>query len=208
MLTKKRSLPELSVDTQVLAKRLLALELNELILYDELTEIVGRDVRHQPVNGLLRSARYIVLRDAHIVTEAVRGEGIKRLDDEGIAQLGDQHIARIRRASRRTAMRCAATQRSTASRRASQRRCSAPHGYATLSKGESLCLRRNALRLIAARREAARRHASLRNDSAPILLRRRSATPLVATQHLPQASSPRHHCSAHRSSSPRDAMPR
>ncbi len=109
--TTKRAIPELSVDTQILVKRLMSLPIGEMILYEELSALIGRDIRQQPVRGLLRSARHIVLRDEQIVTEAVRGEGLKRLDDVGIAQLGDQHIARTRRACRRTAMKLVCVQK-------------------------------------------------------------------------------------------------
>lgn len=96
----KRSIPELSIDTQTLERALLTVAVGEVVGYESLSKLIGRNVQNGATH-LLQSARRRVQRDHHIVFEPVRGEGLKRLDDEGKARSGESALAKIRSTARR-----------------------------------------------------------------------------------------------------------
>ena len=89
---------ELSIDTQILIGELMKAEVGDVIEYDALSKVLGRNVRTVAA-GNLRSARKIVQRDEEIVFGAIRGIGLKRLGDEAIACSGESSIKRIHRES-------------------------------------------------------------------------------------------------------------
>lgn len=101
---KDKSSFELSVDTQVLVKRLRDVKPGETIEYQEMSGVIGRDVQTKG-RGNLDSARRILQRDEKIVFCSVRAIGVKRLENSDIAKLGAgalQHIGRTsRNASRK-----------------------------------------------------------------------------------------------------------
>jgi hypothetical protein len=96
----KRSIPEASIDTQYLYERLKKVGVGEMIGYDELSELVQRDVRNG-AHGNLSTARNRLMRDDQMVFEAVRGKGLKRLTDAEIVSTGQSVLDRTRRAARR-----------------------------------------------------------------------------------------------------------
>lgn len=97
----ERAIPELSVDTQILERRLLDVSVGEIVSYEELSKTIGRDVQRK-AHHLLTTAVRRVLRDKQIVFAAVHGKGLKRLDDAGVLGVGEAAIAAIGRKSRRT----------------------------------------------------------------------------------------------------------
>ncbi len=100
------SIPELSVDAQVLAKRLETAKPGEVVTYAELSRLIRRDVQHEAAS-VLSSARRVVQREHKAVFGAVIKQGLKRLDASGIVSVGEQGIQKITRASRRAARRLA-----------------------------------------------------------------------------------------------------
>ena len=95
-----KSIPEISVDAQHLAKRLETVKPGEVVTYSELSALVKRDVQHGAA-GILFTARRIMQREKKAVFAAVRGIGIKRLEDSGIVSQGEAAVASINRAARR-----------------------------------------------------------------------------------------------------------
>lgn len=94
-----KSIPELSVDTRLLYQRLIKLQPGEAVTYDELSALIGADVRVKR-----RSNLYSAMRKAlsdHVVCSAVIKYGIKRLQDDEIAGLGDGVVDRIHGAAGR-----------------------------------------------------------------------------------------------------------
>jgi hypothetical protein len=99
---EKKSIPERSVDTQFLLERLLETDPGETITYEELTDLIGRDVRPGgDAYPNLFSARRIAQHDHRIVFEAVRKVGIVRLRDDAIVRTAPGSIQRARRAALR-----------------------------------------------------------------------------------------------------------
>ena len=89
------------VDVQVLLKRLKASQTGEIITYEELNTLVGRDVQHA-YRHLLATARKHAKRE-RIVFGVIVNRGIQRLDDEGKVRAGSNLISTIRRTSKRAA---------------------------------------------------------------------------------------------------------
>lgn len=88
----------LSIETKQLLERLIKAEVGELITYQEMTNIVGRDIRKEGC-GIMYSARRKAENDCQIVFITVVNKGIKRASDEEIANSGTSAIAKIRRTS-------------------------------------------------------------------------------------------------------------
>jgi hypothetical protein len=97
-----KAIKPLSVDAQVLYGRLKQIEPEEPILYQELSEVIGRDVQ-KGARYVLDAALKVALREDRIVFGTIRGEGIVRLPDVGIVDKGAGGISRLRRLARRHA---------------------------------------------------------------------------------------------------------
>jgi len=101
---RPRSIPEISVDAQILARRLQRCEEDELITYDELSTSIGRDVRSPQARHLLKTALRVALRENQFVFGTVSGQGVKRLRNQDIAPTeGSTLSRRIQNATRRSA---------------------------------------------------------------------------------------------------------
>ena len=96
------SIPELSVDAQVLARRLETAKPGEVISYGELSSLIKRDVQREAAS-CLTSARRVVQREHRAVFAAVIKTGLKRLDSVGIVGSGEAGISKMHRQARRTA---------------------------------------------------------------------------------------------------------
>jgi hypothetical protein len=101
---KNKAIAELSVDTQVLAKRLLQVEVGSVIAYTELSGLIGRDVQGK-ARYVLASARRMAERDEHAVFDVVHNEGLKRMDDSGVLASGKRAVVHIRRTATKSAKR-------------------------------------------------------------------------------------------------------
>ena len=95
----KRPLAVMAVDTSILLKRMVQLKIGEQLTYDDLTALIGRDVR-DAAYGNMQSARRAALRDG-IVIGTIQKVGIKRLNDEEIVKTGRSVMRHIHRASRK-----------------------------------------------------------------------------------------------------------
>ena len=94
------SKPEVSIEVRLLKERLKKLELDEMIPYLELNELIGRDVQHVARNSL-EKAKYQLLKENSILFACVVGLGQKRLADPGIVKSGEAAIKGIKRKTRR-----------------------------------------------------------------------------------------------------------
>ena len=91
----------MSVDVQVLLNRLRASQVGEIITYEELKNLVDRDVQRTH-RHLLSCARKHAKRE-RIVFGVITNKGIQRLDDAGKVRAGSSLISTIRRTSKRAA---------------------------------------------------------------------------------------------------------
>ena len=106
--TTNKAIPELSVDTQVLAKLLRSAGPDELVTYAAMSIAIKRDVR-VVARHLMESARRIVQREDGKVFECVFGEGLKLMTDSAKAGLGSHAAGRMRNISKRTLSKMATT---------------------------------------------------------------------------------------------------
>lgn len=103
---QSKTIPHASVDTQLLYERLKRAEIGEFIPYQELTATIDRDVQSDG-RGYLNTARGMTLRHDRMVFECVSNQGLRRMNDTEIVEGGTSILQRIRRASRRGAMKLA-----------------------------------------------------------------------------------------------------
>lgn len=96
----KRTLFTLSVDARLLYERLIAVPIDGVILYSDLTNIVKRNVQAEAY-GSLSSARNLAQRDKGIVFGVVRRVGLRRLNDVEIVGTSDEALASICRKARK-----------------------------------------------------------------------------------------------------------
>lgn len=95
---KKKVIPEASAETMILFARLQKAEVGNLVLYSELSELLG-----EPVDGSygsLQTARQKAIKEG-MVFECIRGEGIKRLADKEIVKCSSGATDKVRRLARR-----------------------------------------------------------------------------------------------------------
>ena len=91
---------QMSIDTRQLYERLKQASVGETVTYQELSEIVGRDVRGRAYSNLLSARRRCMRQDA-IVFGTVQKVGLQRLDDGGVVGTAEGAMSRIRRQARR-----------------------------------------------------------------------------------------------------------
>lgn len=89
----KRSIPELSIDTQTLERLLRTIHVGDVIAYQTLSASIGRNVQ-TAARGNMTSARRRLLKIDRMLFEPVVNEGLKRLDDRGKISTGRSHIKR------------------------------------------------------------------------------------------------------------------
>lgn len=95
-----RTMMTLSAETSLLIRRLRSLSVEEVVSYEELSELIGRDVRR--FRSPLDTARLRVLKDDYIHTDVVRTVGIKRISTaEGASSGAARALRRVRAAARR-----------------------------------------------------------------------------------------------------------
>lgn len=99
---------KLGVDATTLVKRLETCEVGTIIPYSELNKLIGGDVQLKN-HGALTTARKILLREQRIVFGVVHGVGLKRLKPSEVVEQESTTISKIKRASRRSMTRLAAT---------------------------------------------------------------------------------------------------
>ena len=97
---EKRPMFVPSVESQLIERRLMDVEVGGLISYDELSGLAGRDVQ-EDARSLMESARRRAFNTDGRYFGVIRGEGLKRLSDEEIVDTSDVSHVKIRNASRR-----------------------------------------------------------------------------------------------------------
>lgn len=108
-----RTIPELSIDAQTIEKFLDTLDPGTIATYEELTRLIGRDVRQD--RGPLNTAIRRLVRNQKVFA-AVRGVGFKRLSDSEILGLTPSALASMSNKARRTAKKLAAVDYNSLSR--------------------------------------------------------------------------------------------
>ena len=98
---KKKAIPELSIESQLLVDKLQTVKVGDVIPYSALSEVISQPVQTGTGQGRLRTARNIMQREHGSVFEAVKGEGLKRMDSAGCVRVGTSYTQRIRRAAKR-----------------------------------------------------------------------------------------------------------
>lgn len=86
---------ENTADVESLARALSALSIDETVTYQQLTNLIGRNI--QSHYWLLNKARKIVEEETGSLYEVVRNVGIKRLASEDAANVGLSVIGKVRR---------------------------------------------------------------------------------------------------------------
>ena len=89
----------LSVDARLLYERLMKLEVGDEVSYNDLSEVIQRDVR-AAARTALKTARRIAKRDHHRVFGTIITKGLRRLNDVEIVGTGDATLRGIRSRAR------------------------------------------------------------------------------------------------------------
>lgn len=92
---------EASIEATLLAERLGKAEIGEIVKYDDLSKIIGQDVRNPHVRSRLQTALKHVLKDHRFVFAAVSNVGYKRLGDADLAKIGEASTHKIARETKR-----------------------------------------------------------------------------------------------------------
>ena len=102
---KRRSIPELSPETEAIFDRLIRAEIDEVIPYEEFENLLGRPVQAGKPNSAyanLKSAERKARNQYRLVFAPVRNTGIKCLNDNDVIQSSDAQSAdQLRRCSHR-----------------------------------------------------------------------------------------------------------
>lgn len=88
-----------TVETRLIYQELAKANIGDVIEYERLSEITSRQL--ETIRPNIQSAMRMALRNHDMVFAAVRGDGIKRLDDSEIVADGSAAIIRLRRRARR-----------------------------------------------------------------------------------------------------------
>ena len=94
-----KGIQEKSADTRVIENRLRNTAVGELVTYDELSKLLGRDVRAFCKSNVDCARRALVKES--IFFDTMKNEGYKRLNNEEAVIASDHYRTRARRAARR-----------------------------------------------------------------------------------------------------------
>lgn len=94
-----KSTPELCSDSRAIGSELTSAAIGSVVTYDQLSSIIGHDIRTPRYRALLASARSRLLKEG-VLFEAVRGQGLKRLDDSSIAKSGPGRVRKVHRVAK------------------------------------------------------------------------------------------------------------
>jgi len=96
-MNRTRTIGTTAIDSAVVYERIKRAEVNEVITYEELNLLTGRDVvahRH-----ILVTARNRALQDDQMIFDCITGHGIKRLSDSAIVEIeSERPLVKIRSA--------------------------------------------------------------------------------------------------------------
>lgn len=97
---QNKSIPEISVDSMTLYKRLVELDEGEVVEYDALTDLIKRDVRGEAYSNLDTAKRRCESNDL-IVIKPVRGVGVRRIPNDEIVAVAGDRLNKARRQTKR-----------------------------------------------------------------------------------------------------------
>jgi len=100
-MSDKKAIPEMSIDTRLLIEKMKSVKVGDVISYDELSKIIGRDIRSRQGYARLQSARRNCLKQHGIVFSTVAKEGLRRCDDSQIVGQAEHFVHRAHRISKR-----------------------------------------------------------------------------------------------------------
>lgn len=92
---------EISIDAKKLVEKMATISVNGVITWADISAIIGRDIRKH--GSPLNRARRILERDHRIQFEAVKGVGLRRLDDAGCVAKAHGYTARQAKSAKRIA---------------------------------------------------------------------------------------------------------
>ena len=96
-----KTIPEISIESQTIYTRLKELHPDDIATYEELSELIGRNVQHY--RGHLTTAIRKCLSE-HIHIESVRNVGVKRMTSEATVKAGGRplkHVSKVMRTARK-----------------------------------------------------------------------------------------------------------
>ena len=100
----KRPIGSLAIDSKQLVERMAATKPEEVLTYEEMSLLIGRNVQ-TAARGNLATARHICQKQYNIVFGVIPNIGIKHLNDVDTINTGQSSIDHIRRTARRAAHR-------------------------------------------------------------------------------------------------------
>lgn len=98
---EKKAIPEMSIDTRLLVDKLKSVKIGDTASYDQLTAVIGRDIRSKQGYARLQSARRHCLKTLGIVFATVSKEGLRRCDDSQIVGVAEHFVHRAHRIAKR-----------------------------------------------------------------------------------------------------------
>ena len=103
-----RAKDTIHVDAAIILARLKSAKPGDVISYNEMSELIGRNVQKE-ARYIMETARRHAKKD-RIYFGVVTNEGLQRLDDSGKVKAGSGMLGKIRRTSRRAAQTLAAVE--------------------------------------------------------------------------------------------------
>jgi hypothetical protein len=100
-MTEHKGIQVKSADTSILENRLRQTQPGDVVTYEELSKVLGRDVKAYCL-GYLHTARHALLKES-IVFDCVRKVGLRRLAAGEVVSVADSHRQKASRATRRGA---------------------------------------------------------------------------------------------------------
>lgn len=102
-------IPQISLESQLLIDRLAKVAEGEIITYEELSKIAGRDVQHV-ARSCLMTARKRLFNEQAIYFSPVFGVGLKRCTDADKVDCGAAQSTKVRRAAKKGMKVCLSVQ--------------------------------------------------------------------------------------------------
>ena len=97
---------EMAPETRIVIDRLKRMQIGDVVTYGELSAACGKPVSGQTFN--LATARRFLVKHNHMVFEAIRNVGLRRLDDTELAtSASDKFVEKSRRHAKRSAQKMA-----------------------------------------------------------------------------------------------------
>ena len=98
-MTEKKGIQAKSADTMIVENRLRSTEIGDIVTYDDLSKILGRDVREFCL-GSIATARKALIGES-IFFDTISKEGYKRLSQEEACGTAKHYVSRVKSAASR-----------------------------------------------------------------------------------------------------------